>query len=142
MPPVWWLDEQAEALSQDYGDEARDIARAALFAAYLDRRSPLPLVQDLRFHLQLYRAALEQPWIRTPTVHGTFQEEGTAACGLEPPVLCCTSHQGFEEFLVRQTDTYFQEEIRSGQTRFRPDRRVLPHPSGAPTQLRLDFQVA
>ncbi len=59
-PPRWWLDGQAAALAADFGEDARDVARAALFAAYLDRRTRLPILADLRFQLRLYRAALEE----------------------------------------------------------------------------------
>jgi hypothetical protein len=142
MPPTWWLDEQAEALRSQYGERSREIARAALFAAYLDRRSPLPLIQDLDFHHQLFSEAQRQLWIHSAERQGAIQQDGVAGCGLEPPLLCLTSHETFETFLVDQTNAYFAKEIRHGKNRIRPDRRLLPYPSGAATQLRLDFQVA
>ena len=35
LPPAWWLDRQAEALVGEFGEEAREAARAALFVAGL-----------------------------------------------------------------------------------------------------------
>jgi len=66
-PPRWWVDEQAAQLAPEFGEDAPDVARAALFCAFLDRRTALPLVHDLRFHLQLYRAALATDWIHSVT---------------------------------------------------------------------------
>lgn len=61
-PPTWWVEQQAAELTPKLGDEAADAARAALFAAHLDRRSPMPIVNDLRFHLRLWKAAQEADW--------------------------------------------------------------------------------
>ena len=33
-PPSWWIEEQAEALAAEFGEDAPDVARAALFCAY------------------------------------------------------------------------------------------------------------
>ncbi|MCP4870581.1 MAG: hypothetical protein GY898_17900, partial [Proteobacteria bacterium] len=141
-PPTWWLDEQAAVLADDFGDQARDVARAALFVAFVDRRSPLPLVQDLRFHLQLYTAALEEDWTLSPEFRGAFQAERLGPCGLDEPLLCRVGHPTFQDFLTDQTNAYFEKEIRHGQNRFRPDRRVLPYPDRAPAQLCFQFEAA
>ena len=139
MPPRWWLDQQAETLRGEFSTDSLDVARAALFAAFLDRRSPLPIVHDLRFQLELYRAALEEPWTRTPPA---YSHEGLDACGLDSPLFCHVSHKTFEEFLKGRANTFFAEEIRHGKNRFRPDCRLLPYPSRAPQQLQLDFAMA
>ena len=141
-PPTWWLDEQAAALADDFGDAARDVARAALFVAFVDRRSPLPLVQDLRFHLQLYTAALEEDWTQAPNEQPGYQAHRLGLCGLDEPLLCRVDHPTFQDFLTEQTNAYFEEQIRHGQTRFRPDRRLLPYPEPAPTQLCFHFAAA
>ncbi|MCP4059225.1 MAG: hypothetical protein GY738_18360 [Pseudoalteromonas sp.] len=53
MPPRVWLESQTDALTPEFGDDAIGVARGALFAVVLDRRPPLLLVNDLRFHVQL-----------------------------------------------------------------------------------------
>ncbi len=146
MPPGGWLERQAEALGAEFGDGATDVARAALFAAFLDRRSPLPLVHDLRFQLQLYRAALEATWTQGSRTlrhgEGDLWAASPAACGLDAPCLVDVSHPDFETFLKAQTARYFRKEIVHGTHSLRPDRRLLPYPQSAPRQLRLDLEVA
>lgn len=146
MPPLGWLERQSEALEPEFRDDATDVARAALFAAFLDRRSPLPLVHDLRFQLQLYRAAIEAPWTQAPRVarHGTgdLWARSPGACGFDEPRLVDVSHSDFETFLKTQTATYFHKEIAHGAHRFGPDCRLLPYPERPPRQLRLDLEVA
>ncbi len=146
MPPRRWLERQAQDLEPEFRDAAADVARAALFAAFLDRRSPLPLVHDLRFQLQLYRAALETPWTQGARTlrhgEGDLWAVSAAACGLDGPRLVDVSHQDFEAFLKAQTADYFAKEIAHGTHRVRPDRWLLPYPERAPRQLRLDLAVA
>ncbi len=146
MPPREWLDRQAGDLAPDFRDDAPDAARAALFAAFLDRRSPLPLVHDLRFQLQLYRAALDAPWTQGPRTlrhgEGDLFAASPAACGLDAPRLVSVSHPDFESFLKAQTADYFRKEIARGKNRFRSDRRLLPYPERPPRQLCLDLAVA
>jgi len=62
------------------------VPAAALFVAFLDRRTSLPVVHDLRFHLQLYRAALEKPWCRDGDDHAV-EPYGLDDCGLDDPLL-------------------------------------------------------
>jgi hypothetical protein len=140
MPPTWWLDEQEEALCADFGERARTVARAAYFVAFLDRRSPMPIVHDLLFHLQLFEAAKNEAWVQ-PLERGNlrFGWEGVTNCGLEAPIVVRASHAQFESFLQEQTQKYFEQEIQNGQTRLRADRRVLPFPQGPVEQLRFDF---
>ncbi len=129
LPPARWLDEQAEALAPDFGEDAREAARAALFAAFLDRRTLLPLVGDLRFHLRIYRAALEASWARLgdESRHegGDLYAEGLAACGLDAPLLVAVSHADFELFLREQTARY-SKEVPRGTNRFCPDFYFIP----------------
>ncbi len=146
MPPLSWLERQAETLEPEFGDDATDVARAALFAAFLDRRSPLPLVHDLRFQLQLYRAAVEASWTQAPRAlrhgEGDLWARSHDACGFDEPRLVDVSHSDFETFLKTQTANYFHKEITHGTHRFSPDCRLLPYPEHAPRQLRLDLEVA
>ncbi|MCP4118661.1 MAG: hypothetical protein GY737_25360 [Desulfobacteraceae bacterium] len=146
MPPRAWLERQADVLAPEFGDDAIDVARGALFAAFLDRRSPLPLVGDLRFHLQLYRAAVDAPWTHEPKAprdaQGDLLAVSPGACGLDAPRLVHVTHQDFEAFLKSQTATFFHKEIADGKNRFRPDCRILPYPQRPPRQLRLDLEVA
>jgi hypothetical protein len=145
-PPVWWITEQAAALAADFGDEAEDAARAALFCAYLDRRTALPLVHDLRFHLQVYRAALTAGWTHQLVSSRRGGEVlvgcGAEAAGLDAPVACSVGESALTDFLIEQTSLYHQEEIRRGKTRIAAGGRLLPYPSEASVQLRLDFAVA
>ncbi len=141
MPPLWWIQRQADALERDFGQEASEVAAAALFVAFLDRRTPLPIVSDLGFHQRLYRAALDQDWTRVPGegAGDSFQAHRLGACGLQLPVACAVDHQSFEAFLTRQTQLHFQEEIRYGQNRIRRPGRLLPFPASPAAQLCLDF---
>ena len=146
MPPCRWLEHQADALAAEFRDDAKDVARAALFAAFLDRRSPLPLIHDLRFQLQLYRAALEEPWTQAPRAErhgrGALWISSSDVCGLDAPRLVTVSYSTFETFLKAQTACYFHKEITRGTHRIRPDRRLLPYPQSPPRQLCLDLAVA
>jgi hypothetical protein len=145
-PPRWWITEQAQTLAADFGVEAEDAARAALFCAYLDRRTPLPLVHDLRFHLQVYRAALAAGWLhelsRSRGGREVLVGRGAEASGLDAPVACSVGQSALADFLIEQTQLYHQEEIRRGKTRIAASGRLLPYPGEAPVQLRLDLALA
>ncbi len=142
MPSRVWLESQTDALTPEFGDDAIDVARGALFAAFLDRRSPLPLVNDLRFHLQLYRAAVDASWTHEPKPRGHLIAVSPDACGLDEPRLVHVTHSDFETFLKSQTAKFFHKEIADGKNRLRPNCRILPFPQRPPEQLRLLFEVA
>jgi hypothetical protein len=145
-PPLWWIAEQAAALAADFRGEAEEAARAALFCAFLDRRTALPLVHDLRFHLQVYRAALAAGWahqlVQNRREEGVLVGRGAEAAGLDAPVACSVGEAALTDFLIQQTSLYHREEIRRGKTRIAATGRLLPYPREAATQLRLDFAVA
>jgi hypothetical protein len=145
-PPRWWIAEQAATLLSDFGDEAEEAARAALFCAFLDRRTPLPFVHDLRFHLQVYRAALIQPWLHrlARTRHGgaVLVGRGADAAKIEAPLAVSVDEPTLTDFLIQQTSLYHQEEIRRGTTRIPAGGRLLPYPGPTSSQLRLDFALA
>jgi hypothetical protein len=105
-PARRWVDREAEALGAEFGADARDAARAALFAAYLDRRTPLPLLRDLRFHLQLFQAALEEPWAVEAGDPTAGTSRGLVTCGLDAPVVCSVDQATLGEFLTAQTAAF------------------------------------
>jgi hypothetical protein len=121
-----WVDAQAELLEDDFGADARDAARAALFGAYLDRRTPLPLLRDLAFHLQLYRAALEEPWV--VDLEDQAADLGLLTCGLDAPVVCSVDLETLGDFLTRETSRFHEQQVRS-----------RPRASGADLDLRAAF---
>ena len=136
-PERRWVERQAEALASEFGPDAPDAARAALFAGYLDRRTPLPLLRDLRFHLQLYRAALEEPWARRLSEDSPPEYVGFRRCGLEAPVVCAVDLATLSEFLTAQTAEFHRRHLR-------PARPLTPREldRGLPTsprQLGLDL---
>jgi hypothetical protein len=146
MPPTAWVEAQVASMVGAMGSEAREAAVAAYFVAYLDARSPLPIANDLRFHLELYRAARREPWCHTSdgcaTNPGTLFAEGVTGIGFEPPVLCHVAPTEFAEFLAQQTARLLPREPRPevqfhGTTRIDRSRRLLPHSRTAPVQLRL-----
>lgn len=135
-PSRSWVDRQAELLEPDFGADARDAARAALFGAYLDRRTPLPLLRDLAFHLQLYRVAVEEPWITEAA--DQVEELGLTACGLDAPFVCSVDLDTLREFLTRETSRFHRLNPRAlSPARRSPD---LDLEGGAePLQLALDL---
>ncbi|HXU46618.1 MAG TPA: hypothetical protein VN783_13915 [Thermoanaerobaculia bacterium] len=140
-PPLWWIEAQADGLRADFGDDAPDAARAALFAAFLDRRSPLPLLADLRFQLALFRALRDVDELLLD-----LSDVPTAArfrqIGLDPPLTVSLEQTQLAEIVIRETTRFHREELRHGQARIAADRRILPFPDPSPRQLRLDFAVA
>jgi len=144
-PPRWWVEAQAATLTAEFGDDAHDAARAALFTAFLDRRTPMPIVNDLRFHLQLYRAALEASR-NHPRAFGHAGRDGShlsgshdPGCGLETPLAVYLSQDTLRRFIVEQTALFHQQELAAGRHRFAPPRPLLPLPTGQLEQLCLDF---
>ncbi|MFW6012213.1 MAG: hypothetical protein ACOC92_00715 [bacterium] len=132
-PALRWVEAQAETLQGDFGPDAADAARAALFAAYLDRRTPMPLLRDLRFHLQLYRAALAEPWTYDATDPRCCAANLTR-CGLDAPLVCHVSLDTLGDFLVRQTAEWHRAHPTVETPR---RRRTLPPPAPAAQQLSL-----
>ena len=145
-PPRSWVLEQAAVLAEEFGEDAEDVARAALFAAYLDRRTALPILDDLHFHLRLYRAALAEGWtldMRSPSYSGNrVSVEGLELCGLERPVAVRVEPQEFASFLTTQTQLFYQEVLAHGPSRIESAGRLLPFTGAPAAQLCLDFAVA
>ncbi len=145
-PPRWWIEQQARELEDEFGEEAHEVAHAALFAAYLERRTPLPLIRDLRFHLQLYRSALETDWLHEPSGYDTnrgicFAAQFSAS-GLDSPLACYVSHAELGEFLRQQTYQFHQENLHHGTSRIPTNRWLLPDADPATLQLHFDFAMA
>jgi hypothetical protein len=133
LPPTWWVAEQEQALASTMGRDAREAAIAAYFVAYLDQRSPLPIANDLGFHLKLYRETREQPWCQgssgTEWSPGQLFHLGLESVGFEPAIYCKVDHPTFAEFLKAQTAAHLpQETTDHGTPRIYRPRRVLPNP--------------
>jgi hypothetical protein len=140
LPPTWWVDEQAQATWHAMGEDAREAAVAAYFVALLDQRSPLPIANDLGFHLKLYRAALNEPWCQqssgTEWSPGRLFHSGLETVGFEPAVSCNVAPAVFAEFLKAETSLHLplEEESTHGTTPIRRPRRLLPDPVHAAAQ--------
>ena len=143
-PPRWWIEEQARQLAADFGDEAREAARAALFVAFLDRRTPLPLVHDLSFFLRLFRAARDTDWLHEAGEgsQALLSAEGMRTCGLEPPLAVSATQTELADLVVQQTQQFHSQEISHGTSRLPADRRLLPGTDTSAPQLRLALEVA
>jgi hypothetical protein len=171
IPPTWWVDREAATLSDHHlsshlhgtalnapsqdaicqgggafafdPPEAREAAIAAYFVAYLDQRSPLPIANDPRFHLELFRAARATDWCHEPGTDprqiDQLYAQGYAALGFERPLLVSTNHASFSAFLAEQTAKHLpkEETVTHGTPRVPGPRRLLPDPAGAPAQLGL-----
>ena len=111
--------------------------QAAYFAAYLDRRTARPLINDLAFAVQLYLAALlagvasrsqtrtslqqhhdhwraQEPdpadpwwWARHAAYHD-FVEVETATVGLLPGIACATDQATLDRLLATEVQRYLQ----------------------------------
>jgi hypothetical protein len=146
MPPTAWVEEQAAKVGPMMGADSREAALAAYFVAYLDARTPLPIANDLRFHLGLFRAARDQPWCSVSEGldinPGTLFAEGVTGIGFEPPVLCDVTPAVFAQFLAEQTAKLLPREQRDevtlhGTSSFHRFGRVLPHSGPSSPQLSL-----
>jgi len=131
-PPRWWVERQEQTLRATYPDAAREVAQAALFAAYLDRRTPLPVLGDLEFHLQLFRAARQTRWVQEPETDpfssGGFRAVGAQACGFDEPLAVGARQETVTDFLIAQTSSFTPKETSHGTDRLASDRRLLPDP--------------
>jgi hypothetical protein len=144
IPPTWWVDEQAETATRTMGADAREAAIAAYFVAYLDQRSPLPIANDLGFHLKLYRAALEEDWCclssGSESRPGSLFHIGLESVGFEPAIYCQVDHSRFAQFLKTQTASHlprFKEVLTYGTPGIHRPRRVLPDSRRPAVQLSL-----
>lgn len=114
-PPRWWVERELQAPTvQALPEEIRrDVVLGSLFAAFLDRRSPLPIVPDPLFHRRLLVEARSRDWYdeADPYPHRPFlRYPWPAVDGLETVAAVKVSHEGFEEFLRAETARYFAEE--------------------------------
>ncbi len=101
LAPSWWTQREAA----DVG--SREAAVASLFAAYLDRRSDLPILTDPAFHLRLWRAAQAETWLREPSSSvyfpGPFFLYPARPEGFEAVRFVDASADQLREFLSEQT---------------------------------------
>jgi hypothetical protein len=141
LPPTWWVEREARSIATTMGGDAHEAAVAAYFVAYLDQRSPLPIANDLSFHLALYRAAREQPWCQQSSGSewnpGRLFHIGFEAVGFEPALYCNVDPATFAEFLKAQTALHLRSEketLHHGTTPIRRSWRLLPDPIHAAAQ--------
>jgi hypothetical protein len=143
MPPTAWVDDQAALIASSLGSDAREAAIAAYFVAYLDARTALPIANDLRFHLKLFRAAMEQGWcelsVGRDSDPGLLYAVGVSSIGFEAPVMCNVAPDTFADFLAEQTAKHLPKELRNeeilhGSPRLDRTRRILPNPHPSPAQ--------
>lgn len=104
LAPQSALDSAAERFAEHperfEGDDPREAATATLFAAYLSRRTPLPVLGDPRFHQRLYRHARDHEWAL-----GT-DAEAVEKVGLEhlaEPIFVSITASAFAEILSELT---------------------------------------
>jgi hypothetical protein len=105
LVPHWWLASQ---------ELPPDDAIAALFAAYVDRRTRCPLVADVAFYRRLWAAALDAKLAVAPAenvayARGRFAAEGLEDAGIHTAVAFGASHTTLEEFLAEQVSKHFEE---------------------------------
>ncbi|MFN7971258.1 MAG: hypothetical protein U0166_02760 [Acidobacteriota bacterium] len=147
MPPSEWVDREAEKVRAAFGDDARDAVKGALLAAYIDRRTALPILKDLRFQHQALPFAARLA-ARSEEIENRWDREGICfegmeRCGLEEPVAINASHDDIAALLkagVPEVLRGGREE--DGKDRKRRGGRVLPGAKKAPVQLQLDFGLA
>lgn len=111
--PVWWVDAQVERAREILGPEsdARNAAVAGMATAFLDRRSPLPIIADLGFHVQLVAAALEESiLLEHQRVVPKLRPDEIP--GIERVIACCCSHERFRAFLEEQTAKHYAGSIK------------------------------
>lgn len=132
-PASWWVDRElsSPALRSFPQEEARELVVAASFAAYLDRRTSLPIINDPRFHRQLWRAAKREVWWHEPERstygHATFRVFPEEIHGLEHVGLVSVDHPAFESFLRRETSIFYK----TIEPAVRPLPRIAPPPPRA-----------
>lgn len=110
--PAWWLAAQEPLLGDVSEERRRDAAAAGLFTSYLDRRTRLPVVNDVEFHLQLWDAAHEAGWCSEPTAYPQrgqlYGRQGVDAPGLEYVRWVDTSQEAVEDCIAAETRRYLE----------------------------------
>lgn len=116
--PTWWVDAQEPRIRELLGGESdeavREAAVAGLVAAHVDRRCPLPIVHDLGFHRQLYRAGVEAGAFRTVTSGRDFlapKAKPWPMAGIETVISARVKQEEFAELLRQETATYYEDQI-------------------------------
>lgn len=111
-PPTWWLDAQEPLVAGVPEGRRRDAAAAGLFASYLDRRTRLPLINDVDFHLQLWEAAHGEGWCTEPTAYPRsgqlYGRQGVDAPGLEYVRWIDASQEAVEACITAETRRYLE----------------------------------
>ena len=144
-PPSAWVEREAQALVPRFGDDAYEAVRAAHFAAYLDRRTPLPLLADLRFHLALFRAARQRGLIHECSetqLRSGLCGQGLEVCGFADPLFVRASCDEVAELITQETESFAKKENLHGSTLVSRTRGLFPDPVSTPAQHCFDFVVA
>lgn len=93
---------------------------STLFAAYLDRRTQVPLVQDVRFQLQVLVAFLTEGVAKLPAKSSYddrswgrrstrgFAMETESELGYGEPLVCQASHETIERIMTEEIVRYFE----------------------------------
>ncbi len=145
-PPTAWVDREALALAPLLGTDApaaKEAARAAHFAAYLDRRTPLPLLADLRFHLALFRAAKAQNLISSCEFGpSALWGQGLDICGIADPLRFRSTPEDLAQLITEETESFAKRERLHGSPRIPRSRGLFPDTLSTPIQHCFDFAVA
>lgn len=108
-PPRWWVIREAAA------GRPREEAIASYFAAFLDRRSGMPIIRHPGFHRRLLEAARREPWFQPASGGSTSPgavyswPDIAGPAGLEEVALVDVTHEVFEAFLAEQTSRFAAE---------------------------------
>ncbi len=140
MPPLAWVSHQSEKLASRMGDQAERTALAVLFAAFLDERSCVPMLQDIRFHLQLLEAAYRDGLLIEPSSKSGFDAWGVASIGLHRPLLFYCKQEQLDQLIASETTQYFEQGLHDTAAAFRPNvNDAASHCSGRSVQPCLPF---
>jgi hypothetical protein len=138
---TWWVEQQVDQLQHVPADVRREVAVAALFAAYLDRRTAVPLISDWRFHLRCWHKAADQEWFHKPSGYlknpgdlGTWPERGPLP-GVESVVLVDATHEDVEKWLEGLVREHFAEVGGDHGEQEAPALAALPPPPVEPDPL-------
>lgn len=110
--PRCWIDAQAPLLAHLPEETRREAAAAGLFASHIDRRTRLPLINDIEFHWQLWKAAQEAGWCTSPAAYARsdrlHEVSSTENTGLEWVRWVSASQHEVEECVASQTQRYLE----------------------------------
>ncbi len=116
-PPEWWVEAQLAhpAIAALPEKIRRETVLGGYFCAFLDKRTPHPIVPDPLFHRRLYLAGRSCGWFNAPSGSPSgpggfwkYPEEGED--GLAASFMVDVAHPDFDAVLAAETTKYFREE--------------------------------